>query len=143
MAAVEFLPRVTNTQIFLLKPMYRISKRFDFCASHQLTGLPEGHQCGRMHGHNYSVTVHLSVNDDGLDKVGFIRDYGELEVVKNFIDVNVEHKHLNDVVMFNPTAENLAKWFYDTLKPFIPEMNAVAVKETDKTEAVYIDENLS
>jgi 6-pyruvoyltetrahydropterin/6-carboxytetrahydropterin synthase len=118
--------------------MYKITKRFDFCASHQLTGLPEGHQCGRLHGHNYSVTVHLFGE---LDKVGFIRDYGELSVVKNFIDTNVEHRHLNDVVDFNPTAENLAKWFYDVLKPFIPELNSVAVKETDKTQAMYVDES--
>jgi 6-pyruvoyltetrahydropterin/6-carboxytetrahydropterin synthase len=120
--------------------VYKISKKFSFCASHQLTGLPEGHQCARLHGHNYQITVHLAAPDDGLDGVGFVRDYGKLDVIKTFIDLNLEHRHLNDIVPFNPTAENLAKWFYDQLKPSVPEMDAVSVKETDKTEALYVDE---
>lgn len=117
--------------------MFKISKRFDFCASHQLKGLPEDHQCARLHGHNYSVTVHLE--SPVLDQIGFVRDYGELDLVKKVIDVKLEHRHLNDVFDFNPTAENIAKWFFEKLKHDIPELVAVSVKETDKTEAIYED----
>ena len=43
--------------------MYRISKEFHFSASHQLIGLPEDHQCARLHGHNYIVVVELTAED--------------------------------------------------------------------------------
>lgn len=115
--------------------MYRISKRFDFSASHQLAGLPEGHQCGRLHGHNYSITVVLE--SETLNDPGFIKDYGELGFVKDWLDANFEHKHLNDEVTFNPTAELLAKYLYDTFIGDLPDLVAVVVKETEKTEAVY------
>lgn len=114
---------------------FQISKRFDFSASHQLAGLPEGHQCGRLHGHNYSVTVVLM--SDELNGSGFIKDYGELSCVKSWIEENFEHRHLNDRVAFNPTAELLAQYLYGEFKTELPELAAVIVKETEKTEAVY------
>lgn len=116
---------------------FQISKRFDFCASHNLEGLPESHQCARLHGHNYSVTMHL--RRDELDEIGFIKDYGELDSVKRLIDEVLEHRHLNHVFKFNPTAENLAMWFYKRFKPEFKDLYAVAVKETDKTEAIYYE----
>jgi len=115
--------------------MYKISKQFDFSAAHKLDGLREGHQCGRLHGHNYSVKVVLIAKE--LDDVGFIRDYGNLDSVKRWLDDNFEHKHLNDVVPFNPTAENLASFLFNQFLPLFPELVAVTVKETDKTEATY------
>lgn len=114
---------------------YTISKRFDFCASHILEGLLPEHQCGRLHGHNYSVTMHL--RSQALDSTGFVRDYGELDHVKITIDTILEHRHLNEVFDFNPTAENIARWFYWKFEHQYPELYAVTVKETDKTEARY------
>ena len=55
---------------------YRITKEFHFSASHQLKGLPETHQCARLHGHNYIVKVELSSTT--LNDHGFVRDYNEL-----------------------------------------------------------------
>lgn len=64
--------------------MYRISKRFGFSASHIIEGLPEGHQCGRLHGHNYEVELILQA--ETLNSVGFVVDYGDLKSFKTFID---------------------------------------------------------
>ena len=115
--------------------MFRIAKRFDFSASHQLAGLPEGHQCSRLHGHNYSITLTLEAQD--LDGKGMIRDYGELDGVKQMLDAYCEHRHLNDVFDFNPTAENMARYFYQRFKGAFPELICVSVKETEKTTAEY------
>ncbi|GAB3832077.1 6-pyruvoyl tetrahydropterin synthase family protein [Dactylosporangium cerinum] len=56
--------------------MYTIGKRFGFSAAHHLPGLPDGHKCGRHHGHNFSVEVVLGA--DALVPPGFVRDFGEL-----------------------------------------------------------------
>jgi len=116
--------------------MYTISKEFHFSASHQLFGLPVDHPCTRLHGHNYIVIVELtSVN---LSKIGFVKDYRELEPIKKFIDENLDHRHLNDVLQFNPTAENIAKFFFKKFKKDFPQLSAIIVKETEKTAARYI-----
>ncbi len=115
--------------------MYTIKKEFHFSASHRLNGLPIDHPCGRMHGHNYVVTVELQ--SETLNEIGFIRDYHDLDVIKEFIDDALDHNHLNDFLMYNPTAENMAKDFYELFKSMIPEVSAVTVSETPKTSARY------
>jgi 6-pyruvoyltetrahydropterin/6-carboxytetrahydropterin synthase len=117
--------------------MYTISKEFHFSASHQLIGLPEEHPCSRLHGHNYVVTVELT--SIGLNKVGFIVDYRDLEPIKQFIDNTLDHRHLNDIFKFNPTAENMAKFFFKKFRKDLKFLliSAVIVKETDKTAARY------
>lgn len=114
--------------------MYEISKRFEFSASHQLRGLPRGHQCGRLHGHNYVVEIVL--RSATLDRRGFVRDYGELAPLKAFLDRRFDHRHLNTIIR-QPTAENIARLIYKWAAPRWPEVYAVRVSETPKTWATY------
>lgn len=86
---------------------YTISKVFEFAASHRLNGLPDEHQCSRLHGHNYKVQ--LEVSADTLDWRGFVVDYGDLAEFGQWIKHNLEHQHLNEQLAFNPTAELLAE----------------------------------
>ena len=118
--------------------MYSISKEFHFSASHVLHGLAEGHPCGRMHGHNYIINVVLQSYE--LDEVGFVEDYGALKDIKNYIDDVLDHRHLNDIVIGNPSAENIAKMIFDLFKTAHPLLSAISVKETPKTVATYYGE---
>jgi 6-pyruvoyltetrahydropterin/6-carboxytetrahydropterin synthase len=115
--------------------MYKISKQFAFSASHILNGLREGHPCGRMHGHNYVVTLHLRATT--LDSHGFVRDYRDLDVVKNYINDNLDHRHLNDIIPYTPTAENIARFLYEEFSDKLPELYAVEISETPQTSCVY------
>ncbi len=129
--------------------MWKIKKEFHFSASHQLVGLREGHPCGRLHGHNYIVTICLK--DDRLNANGFVQDYGELLEIKEFIDNYWDHRHLNDVFPFhlsrihdaevgtcpNPSAENIAMFLFNKFVEDYPKMYAVIVSETPKTTATY------
>jgi 6-pyruvoyltetrahydropterin/6-carboxytetrahydropterin synthase len=120
---------------------FTISKRFEFSASHQLAGLPEGHQCARLHGHNY--VVELELNADQLDDTGFVLDYGELAPFKRWIDDVLDHRHLNEIMAHNSTAENLAQWLYSVAAAVVPgiggrvAISAVRVMETPKTVAEF------
>jgi 6-pyruvoyltetrahydropterin/6-carboxytetrahydropterin synthase len=115
--------------------MYTISKEFHFSASHQLTGLPQDHPCSRLHGHNYVIVVEMQSLT--LNEVGMVRDYRDLEPVKKYIDQNYDHKHLNDVLDFNPTAENMSEHMFKLFNSMFPEITAVTVKETEKTAAKF------
>ncbi|MDD2328479.1 MAG: 6-carboxytetrahydropterin synthase [bacterium] len=116
--------------------MYKISKQFPFSAAHSLHGLPDDHPCSRLHGHNYLVTVHLRSRE--LNAQGFVRDYNELHIVKEYIDTRLDHRNLNDIMTpVNSSAENLAKMIFDHFKPLLPELYAIEVSETPKTSAIY------
>lgn len=114
---------------------YRIWKKFRFSASHQLAGLPEDHQCSRLHGHNYLIEVELS--SDTLDETGFVLDFGALKAIKLYIDDILDHRHLNDVFDFNPTAEMMAKRLFDSWKPGYPLISAVRIQETETSWGEY------
>lgn len=116
--------------------MFRITKEYHFSASHQLHGLAEDHPCARLHGHNYIVAVELQAEE--LSAQGFVRDYRELDALKKYIDEEIDHRHLNDVLGEGcVTAEQIARHFYDWCKSRWPEVSAVRVSETPKTWAEY------
>ncbi|MDR0614096.1 MAG: 6-carboxytetrahydropterin synthase [Dysgonamonadaceae bacterium] len=115
--------------------MYKISKQFTFSASHILDLLAKDHPCARMHGHNYVITIHLKTKD--LDRYGFVKDYNTLKIVEKYIAETFDHRHLNDVMPYHPTSENIARFIYSRFKPEIPELYAVEVSETPKTSCIY------
>ncbi|MDR2684117.1 MAG: 6-carboxytetrahydropterin synthase [Prevotellaceae bacterium] len=115
--------------------MYIISKKFNFSASHVLNGLKDGHPCSFLHGHNYVAT--FCFRADCLNEAGFVVDYKNLDCIKKFIDKTLDHRHLNDVLDFNPTAENIAKYLHQTFKPVFVELYCVEVSETPSTNAAY------
>lgn len=117
--------------------MYVIAKQFHFSASHILEGLPDGHPCGRLHGHNYAVELRLS--RPGLNHQGFVKDYGELKPFSDHIDSTLDHRHLNDVLEVQPSAEQIAKYLYAVALILFPDVmiHSVRVSETPKTWAEY------
>jgi 6-pyruvoyltetrahydropterin/6-carboxytetrahydropterin synthase len=125
---------------------YTIGKQFGFSASHCLPGLPAGHKCGRLHGHNYEVEV--VVTADVLTGPGFVTDFGDLAPVRTYLDATFDHRDLNEALDVPPTSENLAAhlavWFVAHVEPQIPgRLVSVRVSETDSTWAQYTPERPS
>jgi 6-pyruvoyltetrahydropterin/6-carboxytetrahydropterin synthase len=122
--------------------MYRIGKTFRFSAAHQLAYLPKTHKCSRLHGHNYEVTVTLHAAS--LDDKGFILDYGYLDVIKKYLDSEIDHRNLNECLPSlngRTTAENLAQFFYFTFTSILDApVESVLVKETPDTFAEFWQE---
>lgn len=118
--------------------MYRIAKEFAFSASHIIDGLPEGHKCGRLHGHNYRVVLYLTAVE--LDDVGFVIDFGDLKPFKQLINDELDHRHLNDVLLGPTTAEAIAFWLYrEAVGLFGDYVFGVRVWETAKAWGEYVD----
>lgn len=120
--------------------MFTVAKRFSFSASHTLTKVAPDHKCRRLHGHNYDVEVVCSAPE--LDERHMVVDYFDLDPVRRFLDNTVDHRHLNDVLDGEPTAEHLAWWIYESLKHHLPtdvatRIVAIRVYETPKTWAEY------
>jgi 6-pyruvoyltetrahydropterin/6-carboxytetrahydropterin synthase len=120
--------------------MFTVSKRFSFSASHVLFGLGDDHPCSRLHGHNYEIEVMAAAAE--LDERGFVVDFGELDLVKDWVDATLDHRHLNDVMEGQPSAEAIAKLICDWCCASLPSAVAeriVAVRawETPKAYAEY------
>ena len=78
-----------------------------FEAAHNLYDY-EG-DCARLHGHSYKLSV---VIEGEVNSEGFVLDFGTArEIIKQNIIYKYEHRYLNDMFDFNPTAENMARCF--------------------------------
>lgn len=113
-----------------------ISKEFHFSASHFLQGLNKNHPCSHLHGHNYIVKTILKGEPN---KQGFVVDYRELKIIQDWINETLDHKHLNDIFDFNTTVELMSEYIYKKFKPMFPQLIAIEMSETNKTNCRYED----
>lgn len=107
--------------------MYTVIKRMEISASHSLT-LPYPSKCENLHGHNWIITVYCRNKE--LNEYGMVVDFSQIkEKVKGMLD----HRHLNDVLSFNPTAENIARWVCEQ----VPYCFKVEVRESEGNTVIY------
>lgn len=101
-----------------------------------MPNVPEGHKCARLHGHSFLVTVYIS-GQPGEDS-GWIMDFADLKkAVKPCIE-QLDHYYLNEIPgLENPTSENIARWLWNKLKPSLPSLSKIQIKETCTSGCVY------
>ncbi|MEL7484934.1 MAG: 6-carboxytetrahydropterin synthase QueD [Planctomycetota bacterium] len=113
-----------------------IFRQFTFDAAHRLDHLPEGHKCARVHGHTYTLTVHLTGEPDPV--VGWVVDFAEVKRKVNDVLEPLDHHMLNDVPgLPQPTVELIAVWIWNHLKPGLPELSKITLWENTTSGCVY------
>lgn len=70
-------------------------KDFQFEAAHRLPHVPEGHKCGRLHGHSFRVRLEVTGEVD--PHTGWVMDFAELKAVFSPIWERLDHHYLNDI----------------------------------------------
>ena len=108
--------------------MYYIKKGLEVSASHQLK-LNYESKCENLHGHNWNIEIYL--RSEKLDENGMVMDF---TIIKKKIMDKMDHKNLNEVFDFNPTAENIAKWIQNELGE---KCYRVVVEESKNNQAMY------
>lgn len=114
----------------------QIYKEFSFEAAHRLPHVPPGHKCGRLHGHTFYVRIDVEGPVDAAS--GWVMDYADLKKVFQPVYDRLDHYYLNEIKgLENPTSENLARWIWDQLKPVLPPLCQVEIKETCTSGCIY------
>jgi len=117
-----------------------IYREFTFESAHRLPHVPAGHKCARLHGHSYRVQVHVS--GPVGEQSGWIMDFAELREAFAPLLAQLDHYYLNEIPgLENPTSENLARWIWRRLKPTLPLLSAVQVRETCTSGCIYRGEH--
>ncbi|HLS99556.1 MAG: 6-carboxytetrahydropterin synthase QueD [Porticoccaceae bacterium] len=113
-----------------------IFKEFSFESAHLLPNVPAGHKCGRLHGHSFQVTLYVA-GEPG-ETSGWLMDFADIKAVFKPILERLDHRFLNDIEgLENPTSENIARWIWRELKPALPALSRVMIRETCTSGCVY------
>ncbi len=113
-----------------------IYKKFSIEAAHRLTNLPPEHKCSRLHGHSFQVELRVSGEVD--NEYGWVQDFADIKRIFRPVYEQLDHRYLNEVEgLGNPTSENLAKWIWQHLKPDLPLLSAIIVRETCTAGCIY------
>lgn len=107
--------------------MYYIKKTFEVSASHRLC-LSYESKCSVLHGHNWIITVYCKAAE--LNSNGMVVDFTHIKAI---VHETMDHKNLNDVFDFNPTAENIARWVVES----VPTCYRADVQESENNIASY------
>lgn len=123
--------------------MFEITVEESFAAGHYLREYKG--KCENPHGHNYKVRVTLAGSE--LDKAGLLVDFKDLKDLMKPVIERLDHQMMNDLTPFktvNPSAENLARHFYEETAAKLKSVTngrvrvkEVTVWETDATTATY------
>ena len=106
--------------------MYYLEKRLEVAGAHNLL-LDYESKCSTIHGHNWIITVYCKT--DELNQNGMVTDFSEIKKIV----MRLDHQNLNELVQFNPTAENIAEYLTNT----IPNAYKVSVQESEGNIATY------
>jgi len=115
----------------------------DFASAHTLRDYPGA--CARMHGHNWKVEVEVLASQ--LDEIGMGVDFKVIKQATREVAERLDHRYLNELEPFtrvNPTAENIAAYFYQELsaqlnRPHI-RVHAVTLWETERACVRYAED---
>ncbi|WP_372371695.1 6-carboxytetrahydropterin synthase QueD [Candidatus Uabimicrobium sp. HlEnr_7] len=114
-----------------------IYKEFIFESAHRLPNVPEGHKCGRLHGHSFKVTIYVAGEVDKT--TGWIMDFADIKAAFKPLYDRLDHHYLNEIEgLENPTSEVLAMWIWERLYPKLPSLSKIVVNETCTSGCVYI-----
>ncbi len=111
-----------------------ISRGYRFESAHRLLRVPDGHKCGRLHGHSYRCTV--TVGGDVDPTMGWICDFAEIDAAFRPVHALLDHRYLNEIDgLENPTSETIARFIFERLE--LPGLVSVTIQETCVSSCTY------
>jgi 6-pyruvoyltetrahydropterin/6-carboxytetrahydropterin synthase len=121
--------------------MFEVTVEETFAAGHALRNYHG--KCENLHGHNYRVRVTLQGAE--LDSIGLLVDFVQVKKLMQTVVDRLDHQFLNELPPFdelNPSAENIARYFYDEISGGLRgdgrvTLRQIKIWETDTTSATY------
>src|SRR5712692_5778248 len=103
--------------------MFEVTIEETFAAGHALRNYRG--KCENVHGHNYRVQVTMQGAE--LNSIGLLVDFADVKRLVRGVVGRLDHQFLNDLAPFdaiNPSAENMARYFYDEISQGLGDASA-------------------
>jgi 6-pyruvoyltetrahydropterin/6-carboxytetrahydropterin synthase len=115
---------------------YELIQTVRFESARRLPKTPRGHPCNNVYGLAFYLDIHVVGQIDA--ETGWVFDFSEIDAAMKPLRDRIDHHYLNDIEgLENPTSEVLVTWIWDHLKPTLPGLTQLVLKENDVSRVVY------
>jgi 6-pyruvoyltetrahydropterin/6-carboxytetrahydropterin synthase len=115
---------------------YELIHTVRFESARRLTKVPPGHPCGNLYGLAFYLDIHVTGARD--PRTDFVVDFGDIEAAFKPLRDRLDHHYLNEIEgLESPTSEVLVTWIWDRLRPALPGLNQLTLRENDVSRVVY------
>ena len=115
---------------------YELVQTVRFESARRLPKVPEGHPCKNLYGLAFYLDIHVVGSLD--PETGWVFDFAEIDRAMKPLRDQIDHHYLNDVPgLENPTSEVLVTWIWDHLKPSLPGLTQLVLRENDVSKVIF------
>lgn len=115
---------------------YELVQTVRFESARRLPKVPDGHPCKNLYGLAFYLDLHVVGTLD--PETGWVVDFAEIDRAMKPLRDQIDHHYLNDVPgLENPTSEVLVTWIWDHLKPALPALSQLVLRENDVSRVVF------
>jgi 6-pyruvoyltetrahydropterin/6-carboxytetrahydropterin synthase len=108
---------------------YRIWKEMSLDSALKLKRAPQGDKRLRVHGHTYTLRLHLSAEIDKL--MGWTVDFGDVKNLFTPIFKRLDHQPLHEISGLADTdTASVVKWLQQQALPLLPQLDRIDLYET-------------
>ena len=114
---------------------HRIWKEFSLDSAVQLRQAPAGHPLGQVHGHTFTLRLHLQAPLD--ERLGWAVDYGDVKALFQPVFKRLDHHPLHqDPALTDTDCATLAAHALDAARAVLPACDRVDLFETRGSGAI-------
>jgi 6-pyruvoyltetrahydropterin/6-carboxytetrahydropterin synthase len=115
---------------------YELVQTVRFESARRLPKVHEGHPCKNLYGLAFYLDIHVVGSLD--PETGWVFDFAEIDRAMKPLRDQIDHHYLNDVPgLENPTSEVLVTWIWDHLKPSLPGLTQLVLRENDVSKVIF------
>ena len=115
---------------------YELVQTVRFESARRLPKTPPTHPCHNVYGLAFYLDIHVSGDLDAA--TGWVFDFGDIDKAMKPLRDQIDHHYLNDIAgLENPTSEVLVTWIWERLKPNLPGLTKLSLRENDVSRVVY------
>lgn len=116
--------------------LFELIQTVRFESARRLPKVPDGHPCKNLYGLAFYLDIHVegALNQE----TGWVFDFAEIDTAMKPLRDQIDHHYLNDVPgLENPTSEVLVAWIWSHLKPNVPGLVQLVLRENDVSRVIY------
>jgi 6-pyruvoyltetrahydropterin/6-carboxytetrahydropterin synthase len=116
---------------------YRVWKELTLDSAVQLRSAPESSALRRLHGHTYTLRLHLTAPLD--DVLGWTIDFGDVKSLFEPIFLQLDHQPLHEIAdLADGDSASVARWIFERARGQLPQLDRVDLLETEGCGAMVI-----